>query len=42
MGEIPKVCPRCGTVFLGNKCPKCGWEVLPTTPKFPKKRMGIE
>jgi len=32
MGEIPNVCPKCGTIFIGNKC-KCGWEVLPVMPK---------
>lgn len=28
MGEIGKTCPKCGTFFMGNKCPNCGWEVL--------------
>jgi len=31
--EIGKTCKKCGTFFLGNKCPKCGWEVLSVTPK---------
>jgi rRNA maturation protein Nop10 len=33
MGEVGKTCQRCGMFFMGNKCPKCGWEVLPSTPK---------
>jgi len=33
IGEIGKTCPRCGTFFTGNKCPKCGWEILTVTPK---------
>ena len=37
MGQIPTVCPKCGTIFIGNKCPKCGYEILPTTPQTPKK-----
>jgi len=31
--EIGKNCQKCGTFFLGNRCPKCGWEVLSVLPK---------
>jgi len=33
LAEIGKTCKKCGTFFLGNKCPKCGSETLPVTPK---------
>ena len=33
LAEVGKTCQKCGTFFLGNKCPKCGWEVLSVIPK---------
>jgi hypothetical protein len=33
LAEVGKTCKKCGTFFLGNKCPNCGREVLPVTPK---------
>lgn len=33
IGEVGKTCQECGTFFMGNKCPKCGFEILPRTPK---------
>jgi len=37
IGQIGKTCPRCGKMFTGNKCPYCGYEILPTTPSLIKK-----
>ena len=33
IGEIGKACPRCGRFFTGNKCPYCGYEIIPVIPK---------
>jgi len=37
IGEVGKTCPRCGRLFVGNKCPFCGYEVLPEVVKRVKK-----
>jgi len=28
MSDIGITCRICGRLFVGNKCPHCGWEVL--------------
>jgi len=38
IGEIGKTCPKCGKFFIGNKCPYCGFELLPTIPKSLAKK----
>jgi len=37
LAEVGKTCKKCGTFFLGNVCPKCGWEVLSVTPNLIQK-----
>lgn len=31
--KISYPCPRCGNVILANRCEKCGYELLPETPR---------
>jgi hypothetical protein len=33
LAEVGKTCPKCGTFFTENRCPKCGWEILPRAPR---------
>jgi rRNA maturation endonuclease Nob1 len=42
IGEIGKTCPRCGKIFLGNRCPNCGWEILEELPKSINKEKNMK